>query len=182
MRKGMLWAAAPVLLAIGMSSPAQSPPAPPPPPPGALPDKPEPDAQEAQNPIVVIRTSMGSIKAELWSDKAPLTVKNFVDYVKEGFFDGLIFHRVIDGFMIQGGGFTPDMKQKKSRDPIKNEAGKDALNKRGTLAMARTSIVDSATSQFFINLKDNAFLDHRNKTPQGFGYCVFGKEHLPVPN
>lgn len=130
---------------------------------------------QAAIPVVVIETSMGTIKAELWPDKAPLTVENFLKYVKEESYDGLIFHRVIKNFMIQGGGFTPDMKQKSTRPPVKNEAGSDTPNRCGTLAMARTSVVDSATSQFFINLVDNDFLNHRNKTPQGFGYCVFGE-------
>lgn len=124
---------------------------------------------------VVIETSMGSITAELWPDKAPATVSNFLAYIEQEFYDGLIFHRVIDGFMIQGGGFNEQMSQKQSGKPIVNEARADVPNARGTLAMARTMVVDSATSQFFINLKDNAFLNHRNRTPQGFGYCVFGK-------
>lgn len=124
---------------------------------------------------VVIATSMGDITAELWPDKSPLTVSNFFQYVDAGFYDGLIFHRVMPGFMIQGGGFTPDMNQKGTRPPVKNEACADVANKRGTLAMARTSMIDSATSQFFINLVDNGFLNHKARTPQGFGYCVFGK-------
>ncbi len=124
---------------------------------------------------VLIKTSMGEITLELYPDKAPITVKNFLDYAKEGFYNGTIFHRVIDGFMIQGGGFEPGMVQKKTNPPIKNEAGNGLSNLRGTIAMARTQIIDSATSQFFINLKDNTFLDHRDNTPQGYGYCVFGK-------
>ncbi|UCG39685.1 MAG: peptidyl-prolyl cis-trans isomerase [bacterium] len=122
-----------------------------------------------------IETSRGVIVAELDADKAPVTVSNFLSYAKEGFYDGTVFHRVIDGFMIQGGGFTPDMGQKKGKPAIRNEAGNGLRNLRGTLAMARTPAVDSATSQFFINLVDNDFLDHRNKTPAGFGYAVFGR-------
>jgi len=133
------------------------------------------EAKSAENPVVVIETSMGTIKAELWADKAPGTVKNFLRYVDDRFYDGLIFHRVIDGFMIQGGGFTPDMREKPTRAAIRNEASADAPNAKGTLAMARTSEVHSATSQFFINLADNASLNHRNETQDGYGYCAFGK-------
>jgi cyclophilin family peptidyl-prolyl cis-trans isomerase len=129
----------------------------------------------ADNPTVVIETSMGTIKAELWPDKAPATVKNFMAYVDGKSYDGTIFHRVIDGFMIQGGGFTAAMEEKPTKAPVKNEARSDVRNDRGTLAMARTMVVDSATAQFFINLKDNGFLNHQNETPRGFGYCVFGK-------
>ncbi|MCU7796789.1 MAG: peptidyl-prolyl cis-trans isomerase [Candidatus Thiodiazotropha sp. (ex Semelilucina semeliformis)] len=118
-------------------------------------------------------TSMGSIKLELDRDKAPETVDNFVQYVRDGFFDGTIFHRVIKGFMIQGGGFTPDMKKKSTRAPIQNEAKNGLKNMRGTLAMARTSDPHSATAQFFINHKDNAFLDYPSR--DGWGYAVFGK-------
>ena len=112
---------------------------------------------------------------ELDDAKAPITVKNFIDYAQAGHYDGTIFHRVIDGFMIQGGGFTKDMNQKETRAPIKNEAANGLKNARGTLAMARTMIVDSATSQFFINLVDNEFLDYRGPDPRMFGYAVFGK-------
>lgn len=125
--------------------------------------------------MVLITTSEGPIKIELWPDKAPATVANFLAYTKEGFYDGTIFHRVINDFMIQGGGFTPDMQQKPTRAPVKNEARSDATNARGTIAMARTSAVDSATAQFFINVVDNGMLNHRNETPPGFGYCVFGQ-------
>ena len=118
---------------------------------------------------------MGTITLELDADKAPETVANFVKYAKDGHYDGTIFHRVIDGFMIQGGGFTKDMNQKETRAPIRNEAMNGLKNRRGTIAMARTMVVDSATSQFFINLVDNDFLDFQNPTPQGFGYAVFGK-------
>jgi peptidyl-prolyl cis-trans isomerase B (cyclophilin B) len=118
---------------------------------------------------------MGEIRIELDSAKAPITTRNFLDYVEEGFYDGLIFHRVIPGFMIQGGGFDPQMKQKKTRAPIKNEAGNGLKNETGSIAMARTNVVDSATAQFFINVKDNDFLNHRNTSAEGFGYAVFGR-------
>ena len=124
---------------------------------------------------VTMETSMGTITLELDDAKTPETVANFVRYAKDGHYDGTIFHRVIDGFMIQGGGFTKDMNQKETREPIRNEAMNGLKNLRGTIAMARTMVVDSATSQFFINLVDNAFLDFQNPTPQGFGYAVFGK-------
>ena len=123
----------------------------------------------------VIDTSVGSITLELNEEKAPITVANFVEYAKSGHYDGTIFHRVIDGFMIQGGGFTRDMNQKDTREPIRNEAMNVLKNDRGTIAMARTMVVDSATSQFFINLVDNDFLNFTSPTPQGFGYAVFGK-------
>jgi cyclophilin family peptidyl-prolyl cis-trans isomerase len=127
------------------------------------------------NPTVQMKTSLGEMTIELDAEKAPVTVENFLGYVRDGFYDGTIFHRVIDGFMIQGGGFTPDMRQKATRAAIANEAGNGLQNLRGSLAMARTQVVDSATSQFFINVKDNAFLDHTSPTPQGFGYAVFGR-------
>jgi cyclophilin family peptidyl-prolyl cis-trans isomerase len=130
---------------------------------------------QSANPIVLLETSLGSIRVELWADKAPKTVENFLSYVDEKFFDGTIFHRVIDGFMIQGGGMTPDMRQKSTHKPVQNEARADVPNARGTIAMARTNVVDSATAQFFINVADNDFLNHRDKTPAGFGYAVFGK-------
>ncbi len=132
-------------------------------------------SKENKNPIVEIETSAGTIKVELWADKAPETVRNFLKYTNEKFYDNTIFHRVIKNFMIQGGGFTPDMKRKETHAPIKNEATNNEKNNRGTIAMARTSVVNSATSQFFINLVDNGFLDHKNETAQGYGYCVFGK-------
>ena len=121
-----------------------------------------------------IETSMGTITVTLDAEKAPETVANFVEYAREGFYDGTIFHRIIDGFMIQGGGFTKEMNQKETRAPIRNEAMNGLKNVRGTIAMARTMVVDSATSQFFINLVDNGFLDFTSPTPQGFGYAVFG--------
>ena len=122
-----------------------------------------------------IKTSAGTIELELDEGKAPITVKNFVEYAKDGFYEGTIFHRVINGFMIQGGGFTKDMQQKDTRAPIKNEAGNGLKNRKYTIAMARTMVVDSATAQFFINVNDNAFLDHRSENVQGFGYAVFGR-------
>jgi cyclophilin family peptidyl-prolyl cis-trans isomerase len=124
---------------------------------------------------VLMKTSKGDITIELNAAKAPVTVKNFLSYVKDGSYNGTIFHRVISGFMIQGGGVTAEMHEKNAKAPIKNEAGNGLKNLRGTIAMARTMDVDSATCQFFINHKDNAFLDHKNDTPDGFGYCVFGK-------
>jgi cyclophilin family peptidyl-prolyl cis-trans isomerase len=126
-------------------------------------------------PVVVLETSKGNIEVELYPDKAPLTVQNFLWYVDNKFYDGLIFHRVIEGFMIQGGGFTPDMTQKAGKPPIDNEAGNGLTNDKYTIAMARTNAVHSATSQFFINTVDNAFLNHTDNTQRGFGYCVFGK-------
>ena len=123
----------------------------------------------------IMDTSLGTITLELNEEKAPETVKNFVEYAKSGHYDGTIFHRVIDGFMIQGGGFDKSMDQKETRAPIRNEAMNGLKNDRGTIAMARTMIVDSATSQFFINLVDNEFLNFTSATPQGFGYAVFGK-------
>ena len=129
----------------------------------------------AANPKVLLKTSLGDITIELYPDKAPVTVRNILDYVETGFYDGLIFHRVIPNFMIQCGGMTAEMSAKSGNPPIKNEAGNGLKNVRGSLAMARTNVVDSATSQFFINLKDNAFLNFKSATPEGFGYCVFGK-------
>ncbi|MGB5606649.1 MAG: peptidylprolyl isomerase [Gammaproteobacteria bacterium] len=120
-------------------------------------------------------TTEGLITLELDSNKAPATVANFIEYAKAGHYDGTVFHRVIPGFMIQGGGFDSEMKQKKSGTPIKNEADNGLKNTTGTIAMARTNDPHSATAQFFINVKDNAFLDHTEPTPQRWGYCVFGK-------
>jgi peptidyl-prolyl cis-trans isomerase B (cyclophilin B) len=127
------------------------------------------------SPAVVLETSHGRILLELYPEKAPKTVENFLQYVRSGFFDGTIFHRVIPDFMIQGGGFTPDMRQKPTRTPIQNEADNGVANARGTIAMARTNDPHSATAQFFINLKDNGFLNHSGKNPQGWGYTAFGK-------
>ena len=127
------------------------------------------------NPKVVLETSKGKIVLELYPDNAPETVKNFLNYVDAKFYDGMIFHRVIPNFMIQGGGFTTDMKRKTTRPPIKNEADKGLKNDRGTIAMARTGDPHSATAQFFINSKNNDFLNYRSKTQQGWGYAAFGK-------
>ncbi len=128
-----------------------------------------------ENPKVILETSMGSITLELYPGKAPATVKNFLTYVDEKFYDTTVFHRVIRGFMIQGGGMTADMKEKPTHAPIKNEADNGLKNDRGTISMARTPDPDSATAQFFINAKDNSFLNFRAKTMDGYGYCVFGK-------
>lgn len=133
------------------------------------------DKKEKGNPVVVISTNFGDMEVELFAKEAPLTVQNFLWYVDNKFYDGLIFHRVIDNFMIQGGGFTQDMEKKAGNPAIDNEATNGLSNEKYTIAMARTSVVNSATSQFFINNKDNPALDHKNKTSQGFGYCVFGK-------
>jgi cyclophilin family peptidyl-prolyl cis-trans isomerase len=127
------------------------------------------------NPVVALKTSEGVIKIELYPNKAPVTVENFLAYANEGFYNGTIFHRVIPNFMIQGGGFETGLAQKETKDQIVNEAGNGLSNARGTVAMARTNVVDSATAQFFINVADNTFLDHADDTPRGFGYCVFGK-------
>ncbi|MBI3586496.1 MAG: peptidylprolyl isomerase [Ignavibacteriales bacterium] len=127
---------------------------------------------KTKNPQVLFSTSLGDITIELFADKAPITVKNFLAYVDSGFYNGTTFHRVIPGFVIQGGGFTSGMVQKKTFPPIKNEADNGLKNLRGTLSMARTSDINSATSQFFVNLKDNAMLDNN---PNSFGYAVFGK-------
>jgi peptidyl-prolyl cis-trans isomerase B (cyclophilin B) len=125
--------------------------------------------------MIKLHTNHGTITVELFADKAPLTVANFIEYVKAGHYDNTVFHRVIDGFMVQGGGFEPGMKQKPTREPVKNEADNGVKNTVGTLAMARTQDPHSASAQFFINVADNAFLDFRAPTTQGWGYCVFGK-------
>jgi peptidyl-prolyl cis-trans isomerase A (cyclophilin A) len=132
-------------------------------------------AQAKTNPVVVMETSKGTIKIELYADKAPISVKNFLSYVDKKFYDGLVFHRVIGDFMIQGGGFTKDLVKKEGSAPIVNEATNGLTNDKYTVAMARTSVVNSATSQFFINLKDNGFLNHKDNSDRGFGYAVFGK-------
>jgi peptidyl-prolyl cis-trans isomerase B (cyclophilin B) len=132
-------------------------------------------AETEKNPVVTMSTSMGNIRIELNRDKAPLTTENFLDYVNDGHYDGLIFHRVIPGFMIQGGGFDNGMSQRKTKSPIKNEASNGLKNVTGSIAMARTNVVDSATAQFFINVKDNDFLNHKNTSPDGYGYAVFGQ-------
>ncbi len=128
-----------------------------------------------EKPKIVMETTLGTIRLELYPEQAPETVANFLRYVESGFYNGTIFHRVIPDFMIQGGGFTPGMQRKQTFPPINNEAANGLLNERGTIAMARTSEINSATSQFFINLVDNPHLNHRNKSAAGYGYCVFGR-------
>lgn len=132
-------------------------------------------AEAPGNPHVRLATNLGTIELELYADKAPGTVKNFLDYVDSGFYNGTVFHRVIPGFMIQGGGFESGMKQKTVRAPIRNEADNGLKNLSGTIAMARTLDPHSAAAQFFINTVDNSFLDHRDKSTPGWGYCVFGR-------
>ena len=129
----------------------------------------------AQNPRVEMKTNRGLIQIELYQDKAPKTVANFLQYAKEGYYTGTLFHRVIDNFMVQGGGFDKDMREKRTRGPIENEATNQLKNEFGTLAMARTTAPHSASAQFFINLKHNEFLNFREPTTQGFGYAVFGR-------
>ncbi len=125
--------------------------------------------------MIKLNTNFGTIALELNAEKAPITVENFLQYARDGFYNGTIFHRVIDGFMIQGGGMEPGMLEKPTRDPIKNEADNGLQNTRGSIAMARTPDPDSATAQFFINVADNTFLNHTAPTPEGWGYCVFGE-------
>jgi cyclophilin family peptidyl-prolyl cis-trans isomerase len=138
----------------------------------------------ASNPQVIIKTNLGDMTLELNEEKAPITVKNFLEYVKKGHYKQTVFHRVIDSFMIQGGGFDKDLKEKTTGAPIKNEAANGLKNEVGTVAMARTSNVDSATAQFFINVADNGALDHRDDTESGMGYAVFGKitSGMPIVN
>jgi len=128
-----------------------------------------------KNPVVLVKTNFGDMKIELYPEKAPITVQNFLDYVSDGHFNQTVFHRVIDGFMIQGGGFTKDFDQKPTKKSIKNEADNGLKNLRGSIAMARTSDVNSATAQFFINVVDNDFLNFKSKSPHEYGYCVFGQ-------
>jgi len=134
--------------------------------------------------MVVLKTNFGDIKIQLFADKAPKTVENFLAYVEEGFYDNTIYHRVISNFMIQGGGFAPGMEQKSTKSPIENEADNGLSNKIGTLAMARTNDPHSATCQFFINVNDNTFLDFKAANSQGYGYCVFAEvvEGMDVVN
>jgi cyclophilin family peptidyl-prolyl cis-trans isomerase len=142
---------------------------------GVMPATAQGAAAKGEKPVVTLTTSLGAIELELDAEKAPITVKNFLEYVDAGFFDGTVFHRVIPGFMIQGGGFGMNFVQKPTRAQIKNEASNGLVNARGTVAMARTNVVDSATAQFFINLKANDFLNHSAPDPGGFGYAVFGR-------
>lgn len=130
--------------------------------------------QSKEKPVVLLKTNLGDIKLELFPDKAPATVENFLKYVADGHYVNTIFHRVIDGFMVQGGGYTSDLKSKPTRESIKNEANNGVSNKKGTIAMARTQDINSATAQFFINVVDNPFLDYRGDSPHEYGYCVFG--------
>jgi cyclophilin family peptidyl-prolyl cis-trans isomerase len=132
-------------------------------------------AQKAPKPIVVVQTNVGDITIELFKDEAPKTVENFLGYVSSGFYQGTIFHRVVRGFMIQGGGYTPQMRQKPTRPPIKNEAAQFLKNERGTVAAARLASIDSATAQFFINTAQNTALDHKSILPDEYGYAVFGR-------
>ena len=132
-------------------------------------------AAAQSNPVVVIETSLGNITVELYQDEAPISVENFLTYVRDDFYTGTIFHRVIKGFMVQGGGMTEDMVRKATNPPIKNEATNGLRNERGTLAMARTAAVDSATAQFFINVANNRALNHESETQAEYGYAVFGK-------
>ncbi len=132
-------------------------------------------AQNTTSNMVLIKTNFGEITVELYSDKAPVTTENFIKYVKSGFYNNTIFHRVINNFMIQGGGFEPGMKQKQTNSPIQNEANNGLKNETYTLAMARTNDAHSATAQFFINVENNEFLNHKSPTSSGWGYCVFGK-------
>ena len=125
--------------------------------------------------MIIIHTNLGQIKIKLANDKTPRTVENFLSYARDGFYDNTIFHRVVKNFVVQGGGFTADMSQKKTKDPIENEAKSGLSNKTGTIAMARTMAPHSATSQFFINVNDNVFLDHTSESRDGWGYCAFGE-------
>jgi len=133
------------------------------------------EPETSPNPMVVLQTNYGDITLELFKKEAPISVENFLRYVREGFYDNTIFHRVVKGFVLQAGGMTKDLKQKKQHEPIKNEATNGLSNKRGTISMARTSAINSATSHFFINLVDNTRLDHRGEDPASYGYAVFGK-------
>jgi cyclophilin family peptidyl-prolyl cis-trans isomerase len=135
----------------------------------------QPAQPDPRNPVVLIETSMGTITIELFQEKAPASVENFLKYVQDGFYPGTIFHRVVSGYVIQGGGYTPDLNEKPTRPPVQNEATNGLSNQRGTVTMARTRALRSATSQFFINLADNRSLDHRSYSPDEFGYAVFGR-------
>lgn len=164
----------------GTAPPAEDAPSAAEPPEPATTEEPGDTAEESPDvavgyPRVELSTSLGTIRLELYPDKAPITVENFLGYVTEGFFDGTIFHRVVPGFVIQGGGFTSEMVEKDTRPPIENEANNGVRNLRGTICMARTSDPHSATSQFFINTKDNPPLDHRDSSLRGWGYAVFGR-------
>jgi peptidyl-prolyl cis-trans isomerase A (cyclophilin A) len=135
----------------------------------------QPSTSSTQDPVVILDTTAGAITIQLYADKAPDSVQNFLEYVKDGFYSGTIFHRVVAGYVIQGGGYTPELVEKSTRPPVRNEATNGLTNARGTVAMARMSAVRSATSQFFINLANNARLDHRGFSPDDYGYAVFGR-------
>ena len=135
----------------------------------------QPSTSPTQDPVVILDTTAGAITIQLYADKAPDSVQNFLEYVKDGFYSGTIFHRVVAGYVIQGGGYTPELVEKSTRPPVRNEATNGLTNARGTVAMARMSAVRSATSQFFINLANNARLDHRGFSPDDYGYAVFGR-------
>ena len=185
MRSKWMLAALGLMVTIGCGGGSPPPPAEEPAEAPATPAPPAPPAEEpaastapaptGTNPMVEMRTSLGMMKIELYPDKAPKTAENFLQYAREGFYDGTVFHRVISGFMIQGGGFTPDMSEKETRAPIENEAGNGLKNVRGSIAMARTGDPHSASSQFFFNTVDNPGLDFTAETVQGFGYAVFGQ-------
>ena len=175
MRSKWMLAALALMVTIGCGGGSPPPPAEEPAPAEEKPAAETAPAPTGTNPMVEMRTSLGTMKIELYPDKAPKTAENFLQYVREGFYDGTVFHRVISGFMIQGGGFTPDMLEKETRAPIANEASNGLKNVRGSLAMARTGDPHSASSQFFINTVDNPFLDFTAETVQGYGYAVFGQ-------
>jgi cyclophilin family peptidyl-prolyl cis-trans isomerase len=182
MRSKWMLAAMGLMLTIGCGGGSPPPPAEEPAEPAPAPSAPPAEepastapAPTGTNPMVEMRTSMGTMKIELYPDKAPKTTENFLQYAREGFYDGTVFHRVISGFMIQGGGFTPDMSEKETRPPIENEASNGLKNVRGSISMARTGDPHSASAQFFINTVDNPGLDFTAETVQGFGYAVFGQ-------
>ena len=175
MRSKWMLAALALMVTIGCGGGSPPPPAEEPAPAEEKPAAETAPAPTGTNPMVEMRTSLGTMKIELYPEKAPKTVENFVGYAGERFYDGTVFHRVISGFMIQGGGFTPDMSEKETRAPIANEASNGLKNVRGSLAMARTGDPHSASSQFFINTVDNPFLDFTAETVQGYGYAVFGQ-------
>ena len=175
MRSKWMLAALALMVTIGCGGGSPPPPAEEPAPAEEKPAAETAPAPTGTNPMVEMRTSLGTMKIELYPEKAPKTAENFLRYAREGFYDGTIFHRVISGFMIQGGGFTPDMLEKETRAPIANEASNGLKNVRGSLAMARTGDPHSASSQFFINTVDNPFLDFTAETVQGYGYAVFGQ-------
>ena len=159
-----MWTLA-LILAVALQIPAKPAPAPPP-----APLEPAPG-----NPVVVISTTMGDITVELFKDRAPVSVENFLSYVADGFYPGTIFHRVVRGFVVQGGGYTADMTEKPTRPPVQNEATNGLKNTRGTIAMARTQVIRSSTTQFYFNVVNNSALDHRGYAPLDFGYAVFGR-------